>query len=293
MHLYPAEVNADPAGWAAAVGETHWATLCTRRRRDGRPVQEFPEVDGLLRQMDAAGVDEVILLGWYWETVAAARSHNAFMAAAAARHPDRLRACASWHPAMGPEVVRTWREAGFVGVGELSPHSMDAGGNEAAWDAMFAAAGAAGLPVNLHVTDPRSRPFPGKVTTPLVDFVTWARRHPGTTFVLAHGGGRLPWFKPEVLQRPNVVFDLAAFPLLYPPPELDAWVAQCRVDKLLWGSDHPLRLFPGMADATAGWRRWRQALPDAGFGDEVCAAVLSQNADRIYPRPTRSLNAAT
>ena len=284
VHLYPPEVNADPAGWARAAGESHWARLCTRVRKDGQPLQYFPSVAELLRDLDQAGVAEAILLGWYWQSVEACERQNAFFAEVVAGHGDRLRACAAWHPQMGTEVVATWRDAGFVGIGELSPHSIGLA-DDSAWSSLFVAAGKAGLPVNLHVTDPRSRPFPGKVETRLADFTDWARAHPQTTFVLAHGGGRMPWFKPEVLRLPNVAFDLAAFPLLYPPPGLDAWLAQCTSAKLLWGSDHPLDLYPRSRDGSgSGLRRWCREWVETGFGDEVLSAVMHDNCDRIYRR---------
>lgn len=58
VHLYPPEVNRDPAGWAAACGESHWAELCTRQRKNGQAVQGFPSVDKLLHDMDAAGMGQ-------------------------------------------------------------------------------------------------------------------------------------------------------------------------------------------------------------------------------------------
>lgn len=64
-HLYPPHVNRDPAGWAAAHGEPLWARMCVRRRKaTGRPVQGFPSVDELLRDLDAAGVDRAVLPRW-------------------------------------------------------------------------------------------------------------------------------------------------------------------------------------------------------------------------------------
>ncbi|MEO7414315.1 MAG: amidohydrolase, partial [Opitutaceae bacterium] len=66
VHLYPPEINADPATWAARAGEAHWATLATRRRASGSAAQAFPSVDQLLREMDGAGVERAVLLGWYW-----------------------------------------------------------------------------------------------------------------------------------------------------------------------------------------------------------------------------------
>lgn len=287
VHLYPAEINRDPAGWAETAGEAHWARLCTRQRKNGRPVQAFPSVDELLRTMDAAGVDEAILLGWYWETPAACEWQNAFYAEVIAMHPRRFRACATVHPAMAAQpgqLVADLADRGFVGLGELSPHSVGAADVLSPWwDELFAAAGEAGLPVNLHVTDPKSRWFPGRVETPLDDFIGWARRHPATTFVLAHGGGRLPWLRPEILRCRNVHFDLAAFPLLYPPPELDAWVAQVGAGRLLWGTDTPLDLYP-RNEAANSMREFRAELMACGFGDETNAALFGDNAAAVFRR---------
>src|SRR5258708_14383061 len=72
------------------------------------------------------------------------------------------------------------------------------------------------MPVNLHVTDPASRKYPGRIETPLEDFVRLAREFPASQFILAHWGGGLAW-SPEAAALPNVWFDTAASPLLYGP----------------------------------------------------------------------------
>src|SRR5579883_1361978 len=92
VHLYPPEVNAAPGAWAAARGEGAWAALATRVRRTGRPVQGFPGVDELLRQMDRAGVDRAVLLGWYWRRADTCAVQNRFFAETIREHPDRLAA---------------------------------------------------------------------------------------------------------------------------------------------------------------------------------------------------------
>ena len=161
VHLYPADLCAEPIAWAAARGESHWTKLCTRRRRDGRPVQSFPTVDELLAAMDAAGVDRAVLLGWYWEKSEVCVWHNRFYASCVRAHPDRLSAFATIQPAAGREVtlaeIRRAHDEGLVGLGELSPHSQ----NYAVADPVFADALALAaelrMPVNLHVTDPTSR----------------------------------------------------------------------------------------------------------------------------------------
>src|SRR5689334_22638410 len=101
MHLYPPDLNADPVGWAQARGEERWSRLCTRRRKDGKFVQGFADVGGLLRAMDEAGITRGVLLGWYWEKHETCVLQNRFYRECVAAHRDRLSACASFHPAGG------------------------------------------------------------------------------------------------------------------------------------------------------------------------------------------------
>lgn len=242
VHLYPPEVNRDPAGWAAAHGEGHWAELCTRRRKDGRPVQTFPSVDQLLRDMDAAGVALAVLLGWYWENHESCAAQNKFYADCIRLHPDRLTAFATVQPRAGmvafDEAVRAMDD-GLAGFGELSPHSQHFALDDPVWRQILMLASEWKVPVNLHVTDPASRAYPGRVETPLGDFLRLARDFPATTFILAHWGGGLAW-SAEAAALTNVWFDTAASPLLYRP---EVWT-KARTRQILFGSDYPLILYP-------------------------------------------------
>ncbi len=268
VHLYPPEVNRAPADWAAACGEAHWATLCTRRRKDGRPVQAFPSLDQLLRDMDAAGVTKAVLLGWYWERPETCRMQNRFYAECLRAHPDRLAAFAAIHPAMTPGEVVWAEDSGFAGLGELSPHSQGAGLQERTIRAMVEEAGRRKLAVNLHVTDPQSRRYPGWVETPLADFVQLAHDFPETNFILAHWGGGLAW-SAEAAALPNVWFDTAASPLLYGP---EVWT-KAKSDRVLFGSDYPLRLYP-QSESAPGFGNLLAEAKQAG----ATPAVLGGNA---------------
>jgi len=242
VHLYPPEVNRDPAAWAVDRREAHWARLCTRQRRGGFHVQGFPTAEDLLRDMDAAGVDRAVLLGWYWEHHATCMEQNRFYAACMRAHPGRFSAFATVHPGAGEaalDEVRRARAEGFAGLGELSPHSQYVLPSDPVWRKVLGLAGELGLPVNLHVTDPLSKPYPGRVDTPLADFIALARDFPETNFILAHWGGGLA-FDPEATRLPNVWFDTAASPLLYGP---DVW-AKAPLGRMLYGSDYPLILYP-------------------------------------------------
>ncbi len=242
VHLYPSEANRDPAKWAAARKETHWATLATRRRKDGSAVQGFPSMSELLRDMNAAGIRKAVLLGWYWENHATCVEHNKFYASCIKAYPTRFAAFATVHPAAGAaalDEVRRARDTGFSGLGELSPHSQHVPLSDPIWRKLMTLAGELKMPVNLHVTDPRSKPYPGRVETPLADFIALARDFPWTNFILAHWGGGLA-FDPVKGGMPNVYYDTAASPLLY---GADVW-AKAPAGRVLFGSDYPLVLYP-------------------------------------------------
>ena len=217
VHLYPPELNRDPAGWAAARRESAWIAMALRRRRNGTPVQTFPEPDELIRKMDAAGVERAVLLGWYWEHPASCAEQNRHYADCLRRHPGRLTAFATILPADGAAAVaaemEAAREAGFCGLGELSPHAQGFAAADEVFGEAMARAGEWGWPVNLHVSDPEGRPYPGRVATPAEDFLRLARTFPETQFLLAHWGGLLPLRTPEATSR------WAIF-ITTPPPRL-------------------------------------------------------------------------
>jgi uncharacterized protein len=284
VHLYPAEVDLDPAGWAERSGERHWGILCTRKRRDGRLVQSLPTVKELLLSMDAAHISRAVLLGWYWETMETCVWQNCFYAQCVRAHPDRLSAFATLHPAAGrTAVIGELRRAhgdGLIGVGELSPHSQRYAIDDPCLHEVLAVAGELRMPVNLHVTDPASRPYVGRIETPLGDFTRLARGFPGTTFILAHWGGMLPLVDRAVTALPNVFYDTAASPLLY---EGDVWSrarAAFPLERVLFGSDFPLNLYPKL-DETPGLIRFVDEANAANAG----AGVIGLNAAKLLGLP--------
>jgi predicted TIM-barrel fold metal-dependent hydrolase len=284
VHLYPPAVNRDPAAWAEAHREQHWATLCTRRRADGQAVQSFPSVTGLLRAMDDAGVARAVLLGWYWEHPETCAWQNRFYAQCRRAHPDRLAAFATLHPAAGRKAtldeVRRAQGEGLCGLGELSPHSQGYRLDDPVFGAVLRLAAQLRLPVNLHVTDPRSRPYPGRVRTPLRDFVQLARRFPATTFILAHWGGLLPLREATARALPNVYYDTAASPLLYGEGIWPQFLNQVPADRVLFGSDFPLNVYPRI-DAQPNLARLVAEVHRAAPTVDLLAAVVGGNAARL------------
>jgi len=277
VHLYPSEAGRDPVKWAAARGEKHWAELSTRRRKDDRPVQGFPSLSELLRDMNAAGIRRAVLLGWYWENHATCVEHNKFYASCLKAYPTRFAAFATVHPAAGEaalDEVRRARNAGFSGLGELSPHSQHVPLDDPIWRKILTLAGELKLPVNLHVTDPQSKPYPGRVDTPLSDFIGLAREFPGTKFILAHWGGGLA-FDAENRALPNIYYDTAASPLLYGAV---VW-AKAPPGRVLFGSDYPLRLYHA-DDPGVGLAR---------FVAEAKANVSPSEIERVFSGTTAKL----
>lgn len=284
VHLYPPEVNRAPSAWAATQGEQHWSTLCTRRRKNGRSVQGFPSVDELLREMDQARIERVVLQGWYWERHDTCGLQNRFYAGCLRAHPDRLAAFATFHPAAGAEAVRVEirraADEGFCGLGELSPHSQGVSVTDPVWREALVLAGELGLAVNLHVTEPNSKNYPGKVETPLSDFVAMAREFPATRFILAHWGGRLP-LDPELgltaKACANLYYDTAASPLLYDVRIYRELVDAAGAARVLYGSDYPLDLYP-KSGSTPQIGAMLEEVRTAGLGEAELSGVLGKNA---------------
>jgi uncharacterized protein len=281
VHLYPREVDLDPAGWAAKTGERHWAVLCTRRRRDGRTVQSLPTLDELLKAMDDAGVARAVLLGWYWENPDTCAWQNRFYASCVRAYPERLSAFATLHPAAGRQItldeVRRANDEGLIGIGELSPHSQVFPIDDPVFTDVLTLAGELQMPVNLHVTDPASRPYVGRIETPLTDFVRLVRGFPRTTFILAHWGGMLPLVEPSgAAALPNIYYDTAASPLLYDAGVWHRALPAFGSDRVLFGSDFPLNLYPKL-DQVPGLARLAAEAKRGGAD----ASVLGGNALRL------------
>lgn len=280
VHIYPPEVNRDPAAWAQAHGEPAWAQMCTRRRKSGRPVQGFPGVDELLRQMDAAGVERAVLLGWYWQQLETCELQNRFYAACVRARPDRLSGFATIQPRAGRTAARAEmrraRDDGLVGLGELSPHTQGYTTDDDAFRGVLELGAELRWPVNLHVTDPNTRDYPGRVETPLEDFVRLARDWPRVQFILAHWGGLLPLRDRETVELGNLFYDTAASPLVYDDSVWRRFLAAVPAGQVLFGSDYPLDLFPSHADGPEMTRFIAEARR-AGVPD----SVLRGNAARL------------
>lgn len=280
VHCYPADAVNDPAAWAEQQQEPHWRRLVTTGP------QGWADVDTLLRTMDRDGIERVLLQGWYWENPDTARLQNQWHAEWIRAHPDRLLAFAAVHPAWKDplaelEAARSW---GACGVGECLPQVQSpTGWNDPGWSRILEWTTDAGWPVCLHVTEPVGHEYPGRISTPLDELVAVMERYERQKWILAHWGGGLPFFALNKRVRrllPNIWFDTAASPLLY---DARVWLVVCHLvgpDRILFGSDFPLLLYP-RHQQVPGWSGLLDELAESGLRADELAAIRGRNLRKL------------
>ena len=287
IHAYAEDAFAAPAAWARARGEAWWAQCVAPAGR--RSLQGWATVDQLLRDMDAAGIDLVVMQGWYWERQATCDLQNSWFIQWQRAHPDRIRAFAAVNPAGGAtarEALERALDAGLCGVGELLPQVQGGRLDDDDWGRVFTLAASRGLPVNLHVTDPLSfAPGPGVKATPLETFIAMLRAHPATRFILAHWGGGLPFYELNPRLKPlfkNVFYDSAASSLLYDTRVFRRVADLVGAERILWGTDYPLLTHPGRTrEATFLYDLEDVRGAGAALTPSELALVLGGNAARL------------
>jgi hypothetical protein len=155
--------------------------------------------------------------------------------------------------------------------------------DDPAWEKILAWAADEKMPVNLHVPEPAGRDYPGYVAAPLRDYQRLARAHPKVTFIFAHWGGLLPLFALNPAVRRdlrNVYFDTAASPLLYDSRVYRMVADLVGADRILFGTDYPLRVFPRVQRAPDFKRPLAEA-HGAGLSRAELQKVLGGNARRL------------
>lgn len=288
IHMYPASVFADPTAWGTAHREPWW-TYCVAPPHQPT-LQGWATVDDLVRDMDAAGVDRAVMLGWYWENQATAELQNSWFIDWVKQHPDRLAGFAAVRPGDPAALDATRRalDAGLRGLGELLPQAQSFTFKDDSWAALMALAREYQVPVNLHVTDPLAI-TPGSCVkaTPLEPYIDLVRDFPDTTFILAHWGGGIPFY--ELNRRlakhlKNVYYDTAASPLLYDKSVYRSVCDMIGAERIIWGTDYPLFTHPSIEKVP----NFRLDLDDAvtsGLTPAELDLVLGGNVSRLLRWP--------
>ena len=245
-HCFPPDLGHTPRAWAQQQREPHWANLVAPI---GRPsIQGWSNLQQMLTHMDAAGVEKACLLGWYWENESTCLWHNQLMANWLQAAPDRLVAFAAILPNTRVlEQLARARDQGFCGVGELHPGVQGFSSADPYWRTLADWCVSQQWPVNLHATEAAGASLRDRVATPLQDFVAMAEQHPLLKLILAHWGGGLAFFENNPRLKKllrNVYYDTSASPLLYAPSVFRQVINAVGADKIIFGSDYPLKLFP-------------------------------------------------
>lgn len=261
-------------------------------RRDATYAALFPNgpgriagTDTLLRDMDTAGVDHAVVMGFGWTDPGIASSANDYLISSATAHPDRLSAFASLNPAWGDAAVAEARrclDAGAAGVGELhaDTQGFDIGDPNVMQPIMDLLRGRA-IPITIHASEPVGHAYPGKGQTTPDKLLTFVCNFPENRIVLAHLGGGLPFYAamPEVRKAlANVWYDTAALPYLYGANAIEASVATAGADTLLFGSDYPLLTQQRVLDYVRSARLDSRTM-DAIAGSNACGLLFGPNND--------------
>ncbi len=275
VHLFPPDVLANREAYHQRDG---WFEQLYRD-----PKARIRTEHELIESMDASGIAHAIVCGFPWRDPGLCREHTQWLAALCTLYPERLSFMGIVSPGAAPhESGRDAAQAFALGASAIGELNADAQGfdltNRAQLASLMDAAAAAGRPVMLHASEPLGHIYPGKGRSTPDRLLTFLQHFPQQPIVLAHWGGGLPFYElmPEVAAATQqVTYDSAASTYLY---RRDVWQVALRLlgpERILFASDYPVL---GQQRLLA---RTRIDLPA-----EVQAAVLGDNAARVYRLPT-------
>ena len=253
----------------------------------GGSVQGWATAERMIADMDAAGVDKVVLMGEYRRSHDGCVARNDQALAIIRRWPERVAAFAMLQPTAGQaaldELARCL-DGGMIGVGELGPYAQGYRLDNADFLRLAEACIRCGIPLNLHTNEEVGHFYPGKAATPQRDYYRLAARYPELKLILAHWGGGLFFYElmPEVRRvLRNVWYDTAASPLIFPTRDIFDVALRC-IDhrKILYASDYPLRLYP-RRQPEPDFRPFLAEIAALGLAPDVQADILGGNAARL------------
>jgi uncharacterized protein len=280
IHYAPPELAARLSDFAR--DEPYWGLLMG----PGSP-QGWASAERMIADMDAAGVDRVIVMGQYRRRHAGCVEANDEALALMRRYPGRVMAFAMVQPKAGQAALDELKrciDSGMPGVGELGPYGQGYRLDDPDFLAMAEACIDYEIPINLHTNEEVGRYYAGKATTPLRHIYRLAERYPELKLILAHWGGGLLFneLMPSVQKTlRNVWYDTAASPLLFPTKRIfRAALAVVDHRKLLYASDYPLRLYP-RRQPEPDFRPFLAEIEALTLSEDARADILGRNAERL------------
>ncbi|MGE5603544.1 MAG: amidohydrolase family protein [Nitrososphaerales archaeon] len=251
---------------------------------DGQSLQGWATAERMIADMDAAGVDKVVMMGEYRRSHEACVARNDQTLEIMRRWPDRVIGFAVVQPKAGraalDELARCV-DAGMKGVGELGSYGQGYRLDDPDFLKLAEACIRHDVAINLHTNEEVGRFYPGKATTPLVHYYELAVRLPELKLILAHWGGGLLFYElmPAVRKAlANVWYDTAASPLIFPTARIfNAALACVAAKKILFASDYPLRIYPSR-QPEPDMRLFLSEFDELGLDAATRSAIAGDNA---------------
>jgi predicted TIM-barrel fold metal-dependent hydrolase len=278
-HIFSPSVTADRASYSARdpfFGELY----------SGRAARLIGAKE-LVAAMDAAGIDKAVLAGWPWQSHEICVEQNSWTLEVAGQYPGRLYALAAIQPGAGAAARHELERcitAGMVGLGELNADGQRFRLDDAEFLALARRAAELRVPMLLHTNEAVGHTYPGKGRLPLAEVYTLIKAVPDLKLILAHWGGGLPFYElmREVRKAAsNVYYDSAASPLLYSSNIFRIVIDLVGSDRVLFGSDFPLILYP-KRQTEPDYAPFLAEIRDVGLPAESLTQVLGGNAQRVF-----------
>ena len=278
-HIFSPDVIAHKARYAQ---RDSFFDLCYRH-----PRATMAGIEELIAAMDAAGINQAVLAGWPWQHHDICVVENSWVMEVARRYPNRVLPLAIVQPTAGAAAIQELERCvagGMVGVGEFNADGQNFRLDDADFIALARAAAALHVPILLHKNESIGHTYPGKGTLLLAAIYMLIKTIPDLRLVLAHWGGGFPFYElmPEVRRvAQNVYYDSAASPLLYSPQVFKSVVDIVGSDKVLFGTDYPLIVYP-KRQTEPSFDLFLEDVRAQGFSEDELQNILGNNAQRVY-----------
>jgi predicted TIM-barrel fold metal-dependent hydrolase len=269
-----------------AEREPYWGLLFDPGE-GAHSVQGWVGAEQMLADMDQAGLDRVVIQAEYPQKFDTAVERNTQILGLMERWPERVSAMASLHPSAGRKALYELErclEGGMVGVGELNPYAQGFDLDDTNFTRIVERLIQAGLPLNLHVSEPVGPYYLGRSITPLDRIYRLAQRYPELKLILSHWGGGLLFYElnPRIQGvLSNVYYDTAATPLQYRVGDIFRSAAGIvGAEKILYGSDYPLLLYPRQ-QRQPDFKTFLEQIKAANLSEVDKSAILGENFARL------------
>jgi predicted TIM-barrel fold metal-dependent hydrolase len=258
-------IDAHAHFYHAGAGRADWEALNDARFRAGERIGITYHVASVLGSYGFSSPT-------YFPSPADVTAGNNAMLELCARERERVRMFVTVNPNYTVHAlaeIERCVDAGAIGVKLLASRRAD----DPLLDPIAELAAERQLPVLHHIWQHRRREWPSQEISDGADLARLARRHPRTSFILAHigGGGDYMHTFPAILDTPNVHPDLSGSGV--DRGMLDSAIAVLGAGRLLWGCD--LTMETGLAKL--------RALDAVGLDATALADVRWRNAARLFP----------